>query len=333
MKMKKLALGMAVAAAMGGTSAWAVTESEYAVGLLVPNVIFKANGETTAVGIISRAKGTVYWTFFDENSNHVTDGQFDVTANDFHSFLWKEEAGLGLEDKRGYLVFVADVAGGTPPSCTSTPDGVITACDAALSPIAGHAVQVIPPNDAAFVPSFPLANVDLSDFPITPTNLGPADVDYLVAGANCVAAGSSITGSIGTLTESITGPYNDDIDMRYCIDDCAGGNAETNILVWSAQMIKGTYTVNMFDDEQNRKSVNFTLPNEEQNFIDPKTIAGRPANFTDGFIRWDVPCGYTDTGHKTAAPWNGVVSFSTISAPAFGAVQTIVNPFGPNVSP
>jgi hypothetical protein len=334
MKMKKLALGMAVAAGVGSTSAWAVTESEYAVGLLVPNVIFKANGETTAVGIISRAKGRVYWTFFDENSNHVTDGQFDVTANDYNSFLWKDEAGLGLEDKRGYLLFVADVSSGNPPTCNNTQtDGLITACDAALSPIAGHAVQVLPPNDAAFAPAFPLANVDLSTFPITPTNLGPTDVDYLVAGANCVAAGNSITGTIGTLTESITGPYNDDIDMRYCIDNCAGGNATTNILVWSAQMIKGTYTVNMFDDKQNRKSVNFTLPNEEQNFLDPSKIPGRPANFTEGFIRWDVPCGFTDAQHRNPAPWNGVVSFSTISAPAFGAVQTIVNPFGPNVSP
>lgn len=342
MKMKKLALGIAVAAAMGGT-AQAVVESEYSVGLLVPNVIHDGKGNTTAVGIISRARGTVYWTFFDRDSNHVTNGQFDVTANDYHSFIWQDEAGTGLEatdandpndPNRGYLIFVADVAAGTPPNCDNTrTDGLITQCDAALNPIAGHAIQVIPPSDVAFVPSFPLAVVDLSTFPITPTNLGPSDVDYLVAGANCVRTGSSITGTIGTLTESITGPYNDDIDMRYCIGGCAGGNASTRIAVWSAEMIRGTYTVNMFDDKQNRKSVNFTLPNEELNFIDPSKIAGRPAGFEDGFIRWDVPCGFTDTAHTTQAPWNGVVTFSVISAPNFGAVQTIVNPFGANVSP
>jgi hypothetical protein len=304
-------------------------------------VIFKANGETTAVGIISRAKGRVYWTFFDENSNHVTDGEFDVTANDYHSFVWKDEAGVGLEDKRGYLLFVADVSSGDDPDCDNTrTDKLITACDAALSPIAGHAVQVLPPNDVAFVPAFPVANFDLKDFPITPTDLGPTDVDYFVAGANCFKGnpGDTVTtGSIGNLTEIIeipdSGVYHDDIDMRYCIDNCAGGRATTNILVWSAQMIKGAYTVNMFDDKQNRKSVNFTLPNEEQNFLDPSKIPGRPANFTDGFIRWDVPCGFTDAQHRNPAIQNGVVSFSTISAPAFGAVQTIVNPFGPNVSP
>lgn len=343
MKMKKLALSMGLAAAVGSTGVQALVESEYSVGLLVPNVIHDGKGNTTAVGIISRVKGTVFWTFFDEDSKHVTDGQFDVTANDLHSFVWQDEAGTGLENRRGYLVFIADVSSDDPSSpsgCDDTrTDGVITACDARLNPIAGHAVQVIPPNDVAFRPSVPLAEVDLSTFPITPTALGPSDLDYLVAGANCVAAsdanGNSITiaGTVGTLTESIAGPYNNDIDMRYCIGGCAGGNATTNILVWSAQMIKGTYTVNMFDDQQNRKSVNFTLPNEEQNFLDPSTIPGRPANFTDGFIRWDVPCGFTDTQHTNAALWNGVISFSEISAPAFGAVQTIVNPFGPNVSP
>ncbi len=332
--MKKLAISMAVAAAMGATAANAAIESEYAVGVLVPNVIHDGQGNTTAVGILSRAKGTIYWTFFDENSNHVTDGQFDVTANDLASFVWQDEAGFGLENQRGYLVFVADVSSGTPPSCDNTKtDGLITGCDSALSPIAGSAVQVIPPADVAFLPSFPLADVDLSGFPITPTNLGPTDLDYLVAGANCVASGSSITGTIGTLTESITGPYNDDIDMRYFIDGTVDSGNDTRIAVWSAQMIKGTYTVNMFDDQQNRKSVNFTLDKEELNFIDPETIAGRPANFLDGFIRWDVPCGFVDANHTTSAPWNGVVTFSIIDAPAFGAVQTIVNPFGANVTP
>lgn len=332
--MKKLTLSLAVAAAVGATAANAAIESEYSVGLLVPNVIHDGAGNTTAVGIIAREAGTVYWTFFDEDSNHITNGQFDVTANDLHQFIWQDEAGFGLEDKRGYLVFVADVAAGAAGgSCNNNAtDGLITACDAALAPIAGAAVQVIPPSDVAFLPAFPLVDIDLSTFPITPTNLGPADVDYLLAGANCVAAGSSITGTIGTLTENITGPYNDDIDMRYFIDGSPGGD-DTRIAVWSAQMIGGTYTVNMFDDKQARKSVNFTLDHEELNFIDPEAIAGRPAGFTDGFIRWDVPCGFEDAAHRNSAPFNGVVTFSVISAPSFGAVQTIINPFGRNVTP
>ncbi len=330
MKMKKLALSTAVAAAMGVTAQAAVV-SEYAVGLLIPNVIDEGGGKTTAVGIVSRFKGTVYWTFFDEDSNHVTNGQFDVTANDYHSFVWADEAGVGLANQRGYLVFLADTNAG--PGCNAQPDGVIDACDD-VPAIAGAAGFWIPPNDVAFVPTFPITKIDLSGnlvTPINPTALGPGDVDYLLAGANCVAGSSSISGTIGTLTESITGPYNDDIDMRYFIDGAAGGN-DTNIAVWSAQDIQGTYTVNMFDDAQNRKSVNFTLDNKELNFIDVEALLGRPAGFADGFIRWDVPCG-KDAKTGVAASWNGVITYSEISAPQWGAVQSIVNPFGPNVSP
>ncbi|MCX8049567.1 MAG: hypothetical protein N3A55_07885, partial [Methylohalobius sp.] len=99
MKMKKLALSMAVAAAMGATAANAAVVSEYSVGLLVPNVIHNGSDDTTGVGIISRYKGTVYWTFFDENSNHITNGEFPVTANDYHPFLWSnpENSGVGLD--------------------------------------------------------------------------------------------------------------------------------------------------------------------------------------------------------------------------------------------
>ncbi len=329
--MKKLAISMAIAAAMGATAANAAVVSEYSVGLLVPNVIHDGNGNTTAVSLIARKAGVIYWTFFDENSKHVTDGAIEVTENDQVSFVWQNESGVGLENKRGYLIFLEDVdPDGTGPL---KPDGVIDTTDSAAAPLAGSAVQVIPPDDAAYVPAFPLASVDLEDFPVSPTTLGAGSVDYLVAGANCVGSGNIITGTIGQLTESITGPYVDDIDMRYFIDGEVNSGNDTRIVVWSAQMIKGTYTVNMFDDEQNRKSVNFELKNEELNFIDPETIAGRPAGFTDGFIRWDVPCGYTDADHLNPAPWNGVITYSQVDAPDFKAVQTIINPFGTNVTP
>lgn len=342
MKMKKLALSMAVAASMGATAANAAVVSEYSVGLLVPNVIHSGPNDTTGVGIVSRHKGTVYWTFFDENSNHITNGEFPVTANDYHAFLWSdpENSGVGLDAKRGYLVFVADVSSGTaPPNCDDTEtDGVITECDARLNPIAGAAAQfLLASQDAAFMPVIPLANFDLEDFPVTPTDLGPGDVDYLVAGANCVASGQQAGGRVGTLVESIKGPYRDDIDIRYFIDGKPGGQG-TNVVIWSAQNVQGTHTVNMFDDKQNRKSVNFTLPNRELNFLDVESIAGRPEGFTDGFIRWDVPCGRLVSplaGLKAGdpAPWNGIITYSEIKDPGVGAVQTIINPFGPNVSP
>ncbi|GAB6067985.1 hypothetical protein JCM13664_13040 [Methylothermus subterraneus] len=333
MKMKKLALSTAIAAAMGTTAVQAVVESEYSVGLLVPNVIHDGKGNTTAVGLIARRPGVIYWTFFDQNSKHVTDGQIKVTENDYVSFVWQDEGGFGTENQRGYLVFVEDVdPDGAGPN---VPDGVINVSDFQKAPLAGHAVQVIPPNDVAFLPSVPLTDIDFEGdlgTAIDPTNLTATSVDYLMAGANCVSNGATSNGQIGTLTETISGPLQEEIDMRYFIDGKSGGR-DTSILAWSASAIKGTYTVNMFDDQQNRKSVNFELPNEEQNFIDVEKIVGRPANFLDGFIRWPVPCGFVDDQHKSAAPWNGVVTFSTISAPDFGAVQTIINPWGNNVTP
>ncbi len=341
MKMKKLALSMAVAAAMGATTAEAAVVSEYGIGVLVPNVIH-TDGGTTAVGIISRRNATVFWTFFDEDSNHVTNGQFDVTANDFHSFIWENEAGVGLKDQRGYLVFVADTNKDGVISdadyCTSSGLGIpghplCLAGQVFAPPIAGAVVQVFPSTqDVAYVPAIPLDTIDLKSFPLSPTTLGADSLVYLVAGANCVASGVGIPGGfVGTLQEaSIFGPYSDDIDMRYFIDGQSGGT-DTKIVVWSARDISGTHTVNMFDDNQNRKSVNFDLPKKELNFVDVESINGRPANFVDGFIRWTFPCGKDTAGNP--APFNGGITYSEIDAPSFGAIQTIVNPFGPSVSP
>jgi len=76
--------------------------------------------------------------------------------------------------------------------------------------------------------------------------------------------------------------------------------------------------------------MNLVLNNKELNIIDPeKDIPG--LTFTDGFLRWDVPCGKNASGDP--AKNNGVLTYSEISSQSFGAVQTIVNPFGTNVTP
>jgi len=71
----------------------------------------------------------------------------------------------------------------------------------------------------------------------------------------------------------------------------------------------------MYNDQQDRKSVNFNLKHDELDWFDPETIQGRPADFDEGFIAWNVPEAITS-----------VFSYSVIDAPAFGAVQTILNP-------
>jgi len=88
-------------------------------------------------------------------------------------------------------------------------------------------------------------------------------------------------------------------------------------VVWSTGDQKGSHTVNMFNDQQNRKSVNFDLAFEELDWFDPSTISGRPANFVDGFIEWDAATAFGATNAS-------VFSYSVINAPVFGAAQTVL---------
>ncbi len=301
--MKKLPIAVAVAAAMSAGAASAYTMGTFDNGLLVPQVFHNGAGDTTAVGLITHgcstipgAPVTVYWTFFDENSNHITDGQIPMTDADVYPFVWANESGLGLEGMQGYLVFVADTNG----------DGAIGTADADC--LAGEAFHVVAgDNDVAYKPVWPV------------------DVALDTAAAGIANPTTMNAATLGTLTAGA--PVGDTITMRYSI---ANGDT-TDIVVWSADDISGVYTVNMFDDEENRKSVNFALPNAEQNTIDPSTIAGRPAAFVNGFIEWVTPDPdlLPPAGRDNAPDGNGVVSYSVIRSQAFSARQTIVNPHHP----
>lgn len=291
--MKKLSLAMAVAATLAAGSASAAVVAENAMGLLVPHAVHNGATDTTAVGLISRTAGTVYWTFFDVDSNHVTDGQFPMTANDLYSFVWANQAGVGLEGVDGYLVFALDV----------NADGSLDSTDSDM--LAGNAFQVnTAASDVAFVPVLPLTYLDFQNSSVDDLTAMDAysleDVD---------AAGSW---------------EGDRIDMRYFIDGNAGGT-DTAILVWTAADATNLtgYTVNIYDDAQNRKSVNFILPNAELNVFDPESIVGRPTNFKDGFIAWTVP-DFGDYNDQPLVYESVVFSYSVIDAPAFGAVQTML---------
>jgi len=89
----------------------------YEKGALVPSVYHNGADVDTVVGILCEfnctdhsptASGTVYWTFFAANSTHVTDGKFTCTDDDLYGFSWMGNSGRGLDNKDGYLVFVAD---------------------------------------------------------------------------------------------------------------------------------------------------------------------------------------------------------------------------------
>lgn len=308
--MKKFAMAAVAAAAMTVGVAQAYTVGTFTNGVVVPNVIHNGAADTTAVGLINQTAAVVpvFWTFFNQDSGHVTDGCFPMTPKDFQPFVWSAQSGLGLEGARGYLVFAAGLVA-APPATVANACGA--ANSAAIDPaalISANAFQVDLANkDLAFVPVIDGPLTIGSDLSV----MGPNDLT-VVGGALNVAAGAANT-----------------LSMRYFIDGAAGGN-DTRVVVWSTGSQKGTHTVNMYDDAQNRKSVNFKLDHTELDWFDPETIAGRPASFVDGFIEWApaaaLPADYTPAAGTGSLFIDGgsVFSYSLISAPAFGAVQTVL---------
>lgn len=306
--MKKFAMAAVAAAAMTVGVAQAYTVGTFTNGVVVPNVIHNGAADTTAVGLINQTATVVpvFWTFFNQDSGHVTDGCFPMTPKDFQPFVWSAQSGLGLENVRGYLVFAAGL---TPAGITAA-----NACQAANSAgqgpglLAANAFQVDLANkDVAFVP------VIDGDLTITGdlSTMGPTNLTA-VAGAFNGAAGAANT-----------------LSMRYFVDNTLNGGNETRIVVWSTGDQRGTHTVNMYDDAQNRKSVNFEMKFAELDFFNPETIPGRPAAFVDGFIEWApfavAPADFPGTaGTELATVGGSVFSYSLINAPAFGAVQSVL---------
>jgi len=285
--MKKFAMAAVAAAAMTVGVAHAYTAGTFSNGVVVPNVIHNGLADTTAVGLVNQSgvAKAVFWTFFDQDSAHVTDGCFTMTDKDYQPFVWANESGLGLEGKRGYLVF--SVGGAT---CAAVAPGT--------GAIAAHAFQVnTAAKDVAYTPvidgplTYSAATTDLS-------TLGATSVEKVAGAAQTVPA----AGEVGAK-----------FSMRYYLQD----GAQTNIVVWSTGNQEGSHTVNMFNDQQNRKSVNFDLAHEELDWFDPSTIAGRPANYVDGFIDWDAAPAFGATNAS-------VFTYSVINAPIFGAAQTVL---------
>lgn len=303
LEMKKFAMSaIAVAAVLGAGAANAYTSGTFSNGFVVPNVIKNdATGVNTAVGIINQSGGPVpvYWTFFDQDSKHVTDGCFTMTDKDFMPFVWSAHSGTGMDDKRGYLLFVS---GGTSATgaCLAAP-----ALSSATGLISGQAFYVDPGSkDVAYAPvidgSLTLAGAG------TLRTLGPDSLTAITGAAQVVPG---------------VGPT---FSMRYFIDGKAGGT-DTNIVVWSTGDQSGSHTVFMYDDKQNVKSVNFDLTHTELDWFDPEAIAGRPADFVDGFIDWNA--GMVPADGPAAGGLNlggSVYTYSIINAPAFGALQTVL---------
>lgn len=306
--MKKLAIAAAAAASLTAGVANAYTVGSFSNGFVVPNVIHDASG-TTAVGLVNQSGGTraIYWTFFNQNSVHVTDGCFTMTNKDYEPFIWSAQGGQGTSGLRGYLVFAlgGDSAGVAQTACGGN---AFLASAGSTAQISGNAFQVdLAAKSVAFTPVIdgPLTIVSGQDI----TTMGP---DSLMAVAGAAQVTSSVSGT--------------QFSLRYTIDGAAGGT-DTRIVVWSTGDQAKSHTVNMYNNAQGRKSVNFTLTQTELDYFDPETIVGRPADYLDGFIEWTpTTLSFSTTvGATTYVPTSAsVVVYSIISAPSFGAVQTIL---------
>jgi len=285
-KITKWGVGMVMTLAMmfmaGQVSA--VTLGMYDTGQLVPKVIYNGTNVDTVVGLQCRAVGgcDVYWSFFDDNSTHITDGMIKMTKDDYYGFSWRTESGMGLEGVNGYLVFTSG------NNATALPTGT--------NDIFANAFMVdTASKDAVLVPVLPL----------TPADYDPA-VDLRAMTATSIV--SLISGSVPGAV----------LDIRYWIDPAY--SATTQIVLWSVCDASGIYPVNMYNDKENRKSVNFKLPNKELNIVDPATLVGRPADFIDGFLRFPVPAG------ACVAPEvaNDMFVFSYVNSDVLGAMQTLL---------
>lgn len=313
--MKKFAMSaIAVAAVLGAGAANAYTLGTFSNGFVVPNVIHDATGATTAVGIINQSAATVpvFWTFFDQESNHVVDGCFTMTAKDYEPFVWSQKSGTGLAGQRGYLVFA--VGNSTAGTCAI---GQTLAAPGTGALIAGNAFFVDPVRkDVAYTPVID-GPLTIGGTPTDLSTLGPLSLTA-VGGAAAIPAGGG-----GTAAPRFS--------LRYFVDGVANSGTNTNIVVWSTGDHTGTYTVNMYDNAQNRQSVNFKLDHDELDWFDPELIPGRPAAFVDGFIDWKfaAPVGAPATGSLVTSG-GSLFTYSVIDAPAFGAVQTVLGAHSTN---
>lgn len=318
--MKKLGLAIAVASAMGATTSVvnAYNVGEYAVTQLVAYASYENAAEGTTVGLISCTPGQVYWVFKDVNSNHITDGTFPMTKNDMYSFVLANEAGIGLEGTQGYLVFTLD----SDPDGTVGPDTALTTADVGC--LAANAFYVDVPNqDVAFVPVAPVNYSDINH------GLG-------------VSAGGLQFLSNDSITSLTAGAQlGETIANRYFIDNLPGGN-DTSIYLWTVCKPLAVQTALMYDDDQDVKSINFNLPNDELNIVDPETILGREPDHLDGFIAWTVNaapgkgtryCDQDEDGviNPTSDNYQAALSLSIISSDLFGAAQTLYNPHDHNM--
>ena len=330
--MKKLAIAAAAAAALASGGAHAYTTGTFSNGFVVPNVIHNGGTDTTVVGVSTADTAVaVNWVFYDQDSVHKRDGCFNMTANDFEAFNWSapKNGSLTLDvsalaGTRGYLVFAvgADASAGATGAVLNVGSNCTdygaylpstTAIPNASAPLIGGAAFHVKSStsDVAYVPVIdgPLTVADAAG---VATNFASALNDPIVA-VNGAAPGGTSTHYMRFFTE---------------------GTAATSIVIWNTGAIDATLSAGTatkaaytkvafpFDTAQNNYgSITLPLTKKELNILNAKTVVG--ATPTDGFIKWS-PAASTTGGALASTAYN-MYTYSVVDAPAFGALQSIVN--------
>lgn len=318
--MKKLGLAIAVASALGASSAvvHAYGVGEYANGVLIPFARYASDGNTfVAVGLISSCGGKVYWNYYDANSVHLSDDSFPMTKNDIASFVMTQDLlGTNTADRDGYLVFAMDNDGGATEAKDSKgrslgyPDGWLTTAD--KSCLAGNAFLVdVAHDDVLYIPNMPLMDWDFN---------GDKGVNL------------AVVPQVDNVTGLTLGAWEDDmISLRYYIDGQPSG-IDSQIYLWTVCQPPSPFAGKIYNDDQDDHSVTFPLPNAELNIIDVESddFTGLTSGFTDGIINWYVkgteydasknPGGCTSDDNIDALSWTSAWD------PRFGAAQALNNP-------
>jgi len=295
--MKKITLALAVSSVLGVSSAaHALNASEFASGVLVPHALWADGVTSTAVGLTDACGGTVYWTFFDVDTKHIIDGEFKTSRNDWVAFIHSDTIGDVAGKYNSGPVFPGDPQLGYYVFVHSSVVGSDLGIGGSGAPcLAGNAFQIFPAqDDVAYIPAIPVYRNDLRE------------------GDNVTDMGSS---SLHSLHAGAQANDGDRLYLNY-VDEAI----TSDIVIWSAQDVSGSYTVNIYDTDQNRASTNLTLPNKELNVIDSRDIP-KPIGFRAGFIIWDL-----STIAAKSVEEDGLASFTVIFSEAFGATQTLLSP-------
>lgn len=328
--MKKLAIAAAAAAALASGGAHAYTTGTFSNGFVVPNVVHNGGTDTTVVGITSGdAAVAVNWVFYNQDSVHERDGCFVMTANDFEAFNWSAPKNgsttldvSGLAGKRGYLVFAAGADSASIAAATDSTGVLGTNCTAYQAYLPTATTATIYGAKAIGAAAFHVKS-STSDVAYVPVIDGPllsgSAVDFASETSDPVVevAGAAAAGS--------TTHY-----LRFFTE----GTAATSIVIWNSGAIDATLSTTTstskaklgkvafpFDTAQNNYgSITLPLTKKELNIIDAKTVVG--ATPTDGFIKW-TPAAAVNSGGALAG--NNIYTYSVVDAPAFGALQSIVN--------